>query len=139
MHHGAGTQSGPGAERYWAFINTVIARVYKLFAKGWPGGVLPTWHVGAVEGEGGMDGKMLRKLYDAVQAAAVAAHGKDTPVVTVGSYNGINANDENIKDITENLVTHWYTENFSQSSLMDYLKAGWQVVDISWVPLYIAG
>eukprot|EP01052_Picozoa_sp_SAG31_P037721 SAG31_NODE_4914_length_2868_cov_1.328040_2_plen_98_part_00 len=32
-----------------------------------------------------------------------------------------------------------YTENFSQSSLKEYLEAGWQVVDISWVPLYIAG
>ena len=32
-----------------------------------------------------------------------------------------------------------YTENFSQSSLKEYLEAGWNVVDISWVPLYIAG
>eukprot|EP01052_Picozoa_sp_SAG31_P037722 SAG31_NODE_4914_length_2868_cov_1.328040_3_plen_271_part_00 len=103
-----GTQSGPGADRYWAFIAVVVSRVYKLFARGWPGGVLPTWHVGAVEGEGGMDGKMFRKLYNAVQAAAVAVHGKDATVVTVGCYNGILANDENIKDITHNLVSHWW-------------------------------
>ena len=114
-----------------------------------------------------MDGKMLRHFYDAVQAAAVAAHGKDNvPVVTVGMYNGLNANDEAVSDVKENLVAHWYTENFSQSSLKEYLEAGWQVrdphllliiltspnphgphlilteswqvVDITWVPLYIA-
>ena len=44
-----GTQTGPEAERFWKFMGVVIGRVYKLFAKGWPGGVLPTWHVGAVE------------------------------------------------------------------------------------------
>ena len=81
-----GNQTGPGAERFWKFFGVVAARVYKIFAKGWPGGVLPTWHVGAVEGEGGMDGKMLRHCYDAVQAAAQSVHGKDTPAVTVGMY-----------------------------------------------------
>ena len=81
---------------------------------GWPGGVLPTWHVGAVEGEGGMDGKMLRHFYDAVQAAAVSAHGahaRDPRVsvhgaLTVGMYNGINAKDAAIADVVHNLVAH---------------------------------
>ena len=134
-----GTQTGPGADRFWNFFGIVVERVYRLFAAGWPDGVLPTWHAGAVEGEGGMDGKMLRHLYDSVQAAAVSVHGKDTPAVAVGMYCGINAQDENILDITANLITHWYTENFSASSLKEYLEAGWNVVDISWVPLYIAG
>ena len=111
-----GTQAGPGAERFWSFIHVTIARVYKLFAEGWPGGVLPTWHVGAVEGEGGMDGEMLRRFYDAVQAAAVAAHGTSIPAVKVGMYNGISATDPAISDITSNLVAHWYTENFSKNN-----------------------
>jgi hypothetical protein len=59
-------------------------------------------------GEGGMDGKMLRHFYDAVQAAATKAHGKDTPAVKVGMYNGLSAKDEAIQDITGNLVAHWY-------------------------------
>jgi hypothetical protein len=135
----SGSQTGPDAARFWKFIGVAVERVYRLFAAGWPDGILPTWHVGAVEGEGGMSGLMLRRFYDAVQAAAVSVHGPRTPVVTVGSYNGIDAQDAAIKDITANLVTHWYTENYSRSSLKEYLQAGWQVVDISWVPLYIAG
>ena len=133
-----GSQTGVGADRFWKFIGVAVQRVYNLFAAGWPGGKLPTWHVGAVEGEGGMDGTMLRHFYDAVQAAAVSVHGAGTVPVSVGMYNGINANDPAIADVTANLVTHWYTGNFSQSSLKDYIKAGWQVCDITWVPLYLA-
>jgi hypothetical protein len=55
-----------------------------------------------------MDGKMLRHFYDAVQAAATKAHGKDTPAVKVGMYNGLSAKDEAIQDITGSLVAHWY-------------------------------
>jgi hypothetical protein len=40
----------------------------------------------AVEGEGGMNGSMLRHFYNAIQAAAVAVHGKDVRAVVVGMH-----------------------------------------------------
>lgn len=64
-------------------------------------------------------------------------NGADAQVV-VGMYSGINAKDPAIADITENLALHWYTHSFAQSSLEEYIQAGWNIVDISWVPLYIA-
>ena len=53
-------------------------------------------------------------------------------------YNGIDAKDPAILDVVENLAAHFYTQSYSQSSLVEYVEAGWRVVDISWVPLYIA-
>ena len=56
---------------------------------------------------GGMDGKMLRHFYDAIQAAALAFHGQLNLPVSVGMYNGINAKDPAIVDITQHLVAQY--------------------------------
>ena len=131
-----GAQTGPGADRFWDFMKVVLERVYKQYAKGWPGGILPAWHVGAVYGEGGMDSAMLRKMYDRIQMAAHAEHGPSALPVTVGMYSGIGARDSNIIDIIPNLALHWYDNH--GTTLAENVQAGWQIVDITWVPLYIA-
>lgn len=134
-----GIEGDPGTERFWDWLTVVIERVYRQFAAGWPGGVLPAWHVGAVLGEGGMDGAYLHKVYDRIQLAAQAVHGRDAAPVVVGLYDGISATDPSIADIKENLAIHWYHGMFSASMLPEYVEQGFQVVDISTVPLYIVG
>ena len=147
---------------------------FRLFSAGWPGGVLPTWHVGAVAGGGGMDGKMLRHFYDAVQAAAVAVHGKDnTPPVKLWaattasmrktrrsrtspptwSHIGTRRTFRRVRSRNILRLVGVFTALHCLSLCVHCLSAPFlvcslpfsvfcvfrQVVDISWVPLYIAG
>ena len=43
--------------RWWNFLKVVTQRSRDQFAKSWPGGKLPYYHIGPVYGEGGCNGK----------------------------------------------------------------------------------
>lgn len=130
-------EPGPQTDRFWNFMNVAVERVYKLFAQGWPGGVVPSWHLGAVLGEGGMPTAMARRMYELVQNVARAAHGPSTPAVTVGFYSGPAYDDPNLADIAHNLINHWYNTEGANGGVGKFLNAGWNIVSLTWAPLYI--
>ena len=117
--------------RYWNFINEMTRRGIDQFAAGYPSGVLPYYHIGPVQGEGGMSRADAATIVGYVQA-------KSANTKTM-FWNGINgAVNDSLSALKSKIVIAYY-QIWGGSDINGYLNNGWEVVNAAWSPLYIVG
>ncbi len=117
--------------RYWAFIYEVTRRAIDQFKAGYASGVLPYYHIGPVQGEGGMSREDAVRIIGAIRA-------KDAQVKTM-FWNGI---DGKVQDALSALKPHIviaYYQQWGGSQITEYLDNGWTVLNAAWSPLYVVG
>lgn len=117
--------------RYWAFIEEMTRRGIDQFKAGYDSGQLPFYHIGPVQGEGGMNRADAARIVGFVQA-------KDPNVKTM-FWNGIDgAQNDALSALKSKIVIAYYTQ-WGGSDIHGYLNNGWDVVNAAWSPLYIVG
>lgn len=114
--------------RWWNFLKIVSQRSRDQFAKGWPGGKLPFYHIGPVYGEGGCNGK------EAVRMLEFLMEGN--PDIRMMYWNGPGNADPDLSPHKKNIVVDFYSKTWGGTP-DGLLAAGWQLCNTSWTPLYI--
>jgi len=114
--------------RFWSFLRVVTQRCYDQFARSWPGGVLPYYHIGPVYGEGGCSGpdavKMLGYLME------------KNPAIRMMYWNGPGVADPDLTPHKNNIIVDFYSSTWGGTP-DGLLAAGYQLNNVSWTPLYI--
>ena len=107
----------------------------QIFGASWPGGVLPVLHVGAVLGEGGMNDDVAFAFYEVLRGLQ--------PSISMSFYDGPCASCSDASHplyaVRDRMLVQWYTGDYSQSPLRDYVANAWPMVSITWLPLYVLG
>jgi hypothetical protein len=117
--------------RYWAFIEEMTRRGIDQFAAGYESGTLPYYHIGPVQGEGGMNRADAAKVVGFIQA-------KD-PNVKAMFWNGIDGTiNDSLSAYKSKIVIAYYMQ-WGGSNVHGYLNNGWEVVNAAWSPLYVVG
>ena len=114
--------------RWWNFLKIVSQRSRDQFAKSWPGGKLPFYHIGPVYGEGGCNGK------EAVKMLGFLMEGN--PAIKMMYWNGPGADDVDISPHKANIVVDFYSKTWGGTP-SGLLAAGYQLCNTSWTPLYV--
>lgn len=115
-------------ERFWNFVKVATQRSYEQFAKGWPDGKLPYYHIGPVYGEGGCNGKEAVKMLGFLM--------EKNPDIRMMYWNGPGENDPDLAPYKKNIAVSFYSANWGGTP-DGLLAAGYQLVNVSWTPLYI--
>jgi len=117
-----------GDKRFWNFVKVATQRSYDQFAKGWPGGKLPFYHIGPVYGEGGCNGR---------EAVRMLTYLKErNPNIKMMFWNGPGPGDPDLSPHKKNIVVDFYSKQWGGDPA-GMLKAGWELCNTSWTPLYI--
>jgi len=117
-----------GDERFWNFVKVATQRSYDQFAKGWPDGKLPYYHIGAVYGEGGCNGGQAVKMLTYLK--------EKNPDIKMMFWNGPGPADPDLSPHKKNIVVDFYSKNWGGTPT-GMLAAGWELCNTSWTPLYI--
>ncbi|MEI7902106.1 MAG: glycoside hydrolase family 20 zincin-like fold domain-containing protein [bacterium] len=115
-------------ERFWNFLKVVTQRSYDQFAKGWPGGKLPYYHIGPVYGEGGCNGKEAVKMLTFLK--------EKNPDIKMMYWNGPGPGDADLSPHKKNLAVDFYSKSWGGTP-DGLLAAGYELCNTSWTPLYI--
>lgn len=115
-------------ERFWNFLKVVTQRSYDQFAKGWPGGKLPYYHIGPVYGEGGCSGADAVKMLTFLK--------EKNPDIKMMFWNGPGPEDKDLAPYKANIIVDFYSKHWGGTP-DGMLKAGWTLWNASWMPLYI--
>ena len=114
--------------RFWDFLKAVTQRSYDQFAKGWPNGVLPYYHMGPVYGEGGASAQEAVKVLGFLM--------EKNPNIRLMYWNGPNENDPVLSPHKKNIAVTFYSDHWGGTP-EGLLQAGYELVNVSWTPLYI--
>jgi len=114
--------------RWWNFLKVVTQRSRDQFAKSWPGGKLPYYHIGPVYGEGGCNGK------EAVKMLGFLMEGNSD--IKMMYWNGPGPGDVDLSPHKANIVVDFYSATWGGTPL-GLLAAGYQLCNTSWTPLYV--
>ena len=117
-----------GDKRFWNFVKVATQRSYDQFAKGWPDGKLPYYHIGPVYGEGGCNGAEAVKMLTYLK--------EKNPDIKMMFWNGPGPNDGDLSPHKKNIVVDFYSKNWGGDPA-GMLAAGWELCNTSWTPLYI--
>jgi len=115
-------------ERFWNFLKIVTQKSYDQFAKGWPDGKLPYYHIGPVYGEGGCSGK------DSVRMLGFLK--EKNPDIKMMYWNGPGNNDPDLTPNRKNIVVDFYSAQWGGTP-EGLLENGYELCNVSWTPLYI--
>lgn len=114
--------------RFWNFVREVSQRSYDQFARSWPDGKLPYYHIGPVYGEGGCSGQ------DAVRMLGYLK--ERNPDIRMMYWNGPGNSDPDLTPHRNHIVVDFYSATWGGTP-DGLLAAGYQVCNVSWRPLYI--
>ena len=114
--------------RFWAFLREVVRRSCGQFARTWPGGKLPYYHIGPVYGEGGCSGR------DAVRMHGILKEWD--PGVRMMYWNGPADNDPDLGPLRSDVAVAFYSAHWGGTP-GGQLAAGFGLVNVSWRPLYV--
>jgi len=114
--------------RYWHFIKEVTQRAYDQFAAGWPDGQLGYYHMGPVYGEGGTNPANALRILGFLK--------EKNPAVKLMYWNGPGPGDPVLAPHKANLAVAFYSRTWGGPA-PGLLKAGYNLVNVSWTPLYI--
>ncbi len=114
--------------RFWNFLRVVTQRSYDQFARSWPDGKLPYYHIGPVYGEGGCSGQ------DAVKMLGFLM--EKNPDIKMMYWNGPGSTDPDLSPHKNNIVVDFYSSTWGGTP-DSLLAAGYQLCNVSWTPLYI--
>lgn len=114
--------------RFWNFLKVVTQRSYDQFAKGWPGGRLPYYHIGPVYGEGGCNGKEAVKMLGFLR--------EKNPEIKMMYWNGPGEADPDLSPHKQNVVVDFYSATWGGTP-EGLLAAGYKLCNVSWRPLYV--
>jgi len=117
-----------GDERFWSFVKVATQRSYAQFAKGWPDGKLPYYHIGPVYGEGGCNGREAVKMLTYLK--------EKNPDIKMMFWNGPGPADPDLSPHKKNIVVDFYSKQWGGHPA-GMLAAGWELCNTSWTPLYI--
>ena len=115
-------------ERFWNFLKVVTQRSYDQFAKSWPDGKLPYYHIGPVYGEGGCNGKEAVKMLTFLM--------EKNPNIKMMYWNGPGPGDSDLGPHKANIVVDFYCKDWGGTP-DGLLAAGYELCNTSWAPLYI--
>jgi hypothetical protein len=129
-HHGKYVIKGNLADdpRFWNFVKVVTQRSYDQFARSWPGGKLPYYHIGPVYGEGGCNGKEAVKMLGFLK--------KKNPDIKMMYWNGPGNADPDLTPHKKNIVVDFYSATWGGTP-EGLLVAGYELCNVSWTPLYV--
>ena len=114
--------------RWWNFLKVVTQRSRDQFAKSWPGGKLPFYHIGPVYGEGGCNGKEAVKMLGFLM--------ENNPDIKMMYWNGPGPGDADLTPHRKNIVVDFYSKTWGGTP-DGLLAAGYELCNTSWTPLYI--
>ena len=114
--------------RFWNFLKVVTQRSYDQFAKSWPDGKLPYYHIGPVYGEGGCSGKEAVKLLGFLR--------EKNPDIKMMYWNGPGNADPDLAPHKKNIVVDFYSARWGGTP-EGLLAAGYELCNVSWTPLYV--
>ena len=114
--------------RWWNFLKTVSQRSRDQFAKSWPNGKLPYYHIGPVYGEGGCNGKEAVRMLGFMM--------ENNPDIKMMYWNGPGPGDADLSPHKKNIVVDFYSKTWGGTPT-GLLAAGWELCNTSWTPLYI--
>lgn len=114
--------------RFWNFVRVITQRSYEQFARSWPDGKLPFYHIGPVYGEGGCSGQ------DAVRMLGYLL--EKNPDIRMMYWNGPGNADPDLTPHKNNIVVDFYSSTWGGTP-DGLLAAGYQLCNVSWTPLYI--
>ena len=117
-----------GDPRFWNFLKVATQRSYEQFAKGWPDGKLPYYHIGPVYGEGGCNGGQAVKMLTFLK--------EKNPDIKMMFWNGPGPADPDLSPHKKNIVVDFYSKQWGGDPA-GMLAAGWELCNTSWTPLYI--
>jgi hypothetical protein len=106
----------------------VTQRSYDQFARSWPDGKLPYYHIGPVYGEGGCSGQDAVKMLDYLM--------EKNPAIKMMYWNGPGSADPDLSPHKNNIVVDFYSSTWGGTP-DGLLAAGYQLCNVSWTPLYI--
>lgn len=117
--------------RYWNFIREVTRRSVDQFKAGYASSRLPYYHIGPVQGEGGMNRKDAARIIGFIRE-------KDPQVKTM-FWNGIDGRvQDDLSALKAHIVISYY-QRWGGSDIRGYLDNGWTVLNAAWSPLYVVG
>ena len=114
--------------RWWNFLKIVSQRSRDQFAKSWPGGKLPYYHIGPVYGEGGCNGKEAARMLGFIM--------ENNPDIKMMYWNGPGPADPDLAPLKKNIVVDFYSKTWGGTPA-GLLAAGYELCNTSWTPLYI--
>lgn len=114
--------------RWWNFLKVVTQRSRDQFAKSWPNGKLPFYHIGPVYGEGGCNGKEAVRMLGFLR--------ENNPDLKMMYWNGPGPEDADLYPHRANLVVDFYSKTWGGTPA-GLLAAGYELCNTSWTPLYI--
>ncbi len=114
--------------RFWNFVKVVSQRSYDQFAKSWPDGKLPYYHIGPVYGEGGCNGKEAARMLTFLK--------EKNPCIKMMYWNGPGPGDVDLGPHKANIVVDFYSKSWGGTP-DGLLAAGYELCNTSWTPLYI--
>lgn len=115
-------------ERFWNFVKVASQRSYDQFARSWPDGKLPYYHIGPVYGEGGCNGKQAVRMLGYLM--------EKNPAIRMMYWNGPGDQDPDLSPHKDNLVVQFYSVHWGGTP-EGLLGAGFQLLNVSWKPLYV--
>ncbi|MEX0778060.1 MAG: chitobiase/beta-hexosaminidase C-terminal domain-containing protein [Phycisphaeraceae bacterium] len=116
-------------QRFWGFLRQVTHRSIRQFAAGFPQQSLPYYHIGPVLGEGGASPAQAVRILKIIQEVS--------PPTRMMFWNGPSATDPELTPHKDDMVVAFYTRQYSNATVEDYLTNGWTIVNCAWSPLYI--
>jgi len=116
------------SERFWSFVKAVTQRSYDQFARSWPGGKLPYYHIGPVYGEGGCSGKEAVKMLGFLM--------EKNPDIKMMYWNGPGNDDPDLGPHKKNIVVAFYSADWGGTP-DGLLARGYELSNVSWTPLYV--
>lgn len=117
-----------GDERFWNFVKAATQRSYAQYARSWPDGKMPYYHIGPVYGEGGCNGKEAVRMLGYLR--------EKNPDIRMMYWNGPGNNDPDMTPNRDNLAVCFYSATWGGTP-EGLLANGYPLVNTSWTPLYI--
>ena len=114
--------------RWWNFLKVVTQRSRDQFAKSWPGGKLPYYHIGPIYGEGGCNGEEAVRMLGFLM--------EDNPGIKMMYWNGHGDADPDLTPHRKHIVVDFYSKTWGGTP-DGLLAAGYELCNTSWTPLYI--
>lgn len=114
--------------RWWNFLKVVSQRSRDQFAKSWPNGRLPFYHIGPVYGEGGCNGKEAVRMLGFLK--------ESNPGLRMMYWNGPGNADPDLTPNKRDVVVDFYSATWGGTP-EGLLGAGYTLCNTSWTPLYI--
>jgi hypothetical protein len=114
--------------RFWNFVKVVTQRSYDQFARSWPDGKLPYYHIGPVYGEGGCNSQEAVRMLGFLK--------EKNPDIKMMYWNGPGDADPDLTPHQKNIVVDFYSATWGGTP-EGLLAAGYELCNVSWTPLYV--